>query len=127
MKKIMIIKRETHFAKIGTKITIYIGNTYTAKLKNNQEIKCKIDKQEKLKVKASLQKAKVVDNQDLVIIQDNPLNLLLFWLGVATILISHLFLSYNSSVLYYISLVSILLIFVSYLLPQVKLTIKKNQ
>lgn len=77
----MIIKRETHFAKIGTKITIYIGNTYTAKLKNNQEIKCKIDKQEKLKVKASLQKAKVVDNQDLVIIQDNPLNLLLFWLG----------------------------------------------
>lgn len=122
----MIIKRQTRFSKIGTKITVYIGNDYTAKLKNQQEVECQIEREEKLKVKASLQKAIVVTNDDLVIIQDNPLNLLLFWFGITTVLLSHLFLTHDSSILYYFSLFSLLLVVVSYLLPQVKITIKKT-
>ncbi|KHD44046.1 hypothetical protein ACVRZD_01600 [Streptococcus hongkongensis] len=122
----MNIKRQTTFFKIGTTITVYIGNLYTAKLKNSQEMTCHFEGKQELKVKSSLQKKILITDSDHIVISDNPLPLLLFWSGILTVVISHLCLSYDSPVLYYLSILSLLLIVFSYLMPQVKLTIKNQ-
>ncbi|EGJ27295.1 hypothetical protein [Streptococcus porcinus] len=115
----MKLKRQTRFAKIGTKITVNIGQNEKVLLKNGQTATIPLDKgREEIYIRQWRSRRIKVCDQDFYLIVDNPLNVILFWSSIALILISHLLLSFDSDFLWWFTLIGILLLAVSYLTPR---------
>ncbi|MGT2934393.1 hypothetical protein ACVR0P_00535 [Streptococcus castoreus] len=115
----MKLKRQTHLVKIGAPVTILIGNDRKITLWNGQSIAFDLPEGETmLTIKHSRQVAKRVTAQDQLILKDNPLNLVLFWGGVLLILGSHVFLSFDNNLLFYLTLTGFISLASSYLVPR---------
>ncbi|VTS34303.1 membrane protein [Streptococcus porcinus] len=115
----MKLKRQTRFAKIGTKITVNIGHKEKVLLKNGQTVIIPLDKErEEIYIRQWRSRRIEVCDQDVYLIVDNPLNVILFWSSIVLILISHLLLSFDSDVLWWSTLIGMLLLASSYLTPR---------
>ncbi|HEL0521825.1 TPA: hypothetical protein TUW55_000271 [Streptococcus equi subsp. zooepidemicus] len=117
----MKLRRKTRLTKIGAPMTVNIGKSHKVKLYPGESIDIDLpDAEDYLTIKHSRQAKKIVTNQDQVTITDNPINLILFWSGVVLVLGSHLVLSFDSSWLYWLTIIGLSSIIVSYLVPRFK-------
>ncbi|VTS18589.1 membrane protein [Streptococcus pseudoporcinus] len=114
----MKLERRTRFAKIGAKMTVNIGHREKVLLKNGQTVSIPLDKDgEEIFIRQCFGKKLRVYDQDFYLIVDNPLNVILFWSSILLILISHLLLHFDSNLLWWLTIIGILLLAGSYLRP----------
>lgn len=108
-------------------MTVNIGKSHKVKLYPGESIDIDLpDAEDYLTIKHSRQAKKIVTNQDQVTITDNPINLILFWSGVVLVLGSHLMLSFDSSWLYWLTIIGLSSIIASYLVPRFKWVVTQS-
>ncbi|MCL6222587.1 hypothetical protein ML603_03065 [Streptococcus dysgalactiae subsp. equisimilis] len=115
----MNIKRQTRLVRMGAPVTIFIGDKHKAALYNGDSLDIDLpDGQTQLTIKHSRQTAITVSDEDKLLLKDNPLNLLLFWSGVFLILGSHVLLSFDNPLLFYLTLTGFISLASSYFVPR---------
>ncbi|KGR72993.1 hypothetical protein ACVRWQ_00445 [Streptococcus phocae subsp. salmonis] len=117
----MKLERKTRFSKIGAPVTVFIGDYQKVSLYNKENITVDLLEEETfLSIKHSRQAKKRVTNDQNLVITDNPLHLLLFWSGVTLIIVSQLLLSFDSQLLYFLTVFGFASILCSFFIPKFK-------
>lgn len=117
----MIIKRCTRFSFFGANITLHVGKNRKLVLKKGESINIPIQASgEKIKLKRPFQHSKLVFDSDIYLLKDNFKTLLCFWSAIAIIILSHLILPFDSEWLFWLTIVGLTLLLVSYLMPSLK-------
>ncbi|MGT2958804.1 hypothetical protein A9Q68_04055 [Streptococcus bovimastitidis] len=123
----MKLKRKTRFARIGAPITIEIGKNEKVLLRNGQEIEIPLaDNGTEIRLRQRFSPKMAVKENDSFVIVDKPKTVLIFWFIIVLIIASHLLLPFDSDLLWWLSIIGIVLVIISFILPKYELQDSKK-
>lgn len=123
----MKLKRQTRFAKIGAPIIIDIGKNEKVLLRNGQDIEIPLaDNGTEIKLRQRFSPKIAVKESDSFVIVDKQKTILIFWFSIILIIASHLILPFDSDLLWWLSIIGIGLVIISFILPKYELQNSKK-